>query len=208
VAGKRGKSGRRRKQRKRTPAGQVSRAKAHLEQAEDVRRVALDARMQMLGLPEAWAVDQRAGSVFGCLAIQWVLDKHAEVPRLRRRGVSPDFYEAGLRWLDLQHAYRRSLDAPGLPRHPRGEVTKACAECGREQLCDPCLTRSVRSIQKAYVKAAEAVLEVAERVRSIKPVKALDLMVAKDDYDEALVDALNLALEALHRHFLGQEPRK
>src|SRR5690606_18937220 len=89
----------------REPNGRRSRAKEHPAKA------AIDARMRIFNLTKDQAMDQKAATNLGRLAMMGRAD-----------GLSQDQYEAALRYLDVRNDYQKSLLSPGAYFEPNGSV--------------------------------------------------------------------------------------
>ncbi len=166
----------------REPNGRASRAK------EPPAKVALEARMRMHNLTKAQAMDQKAATNLGRLAMMG-----------RAEGLSQDQYEAALRYLDLRNDYSKSLLSPGAYFDTNGSVDSNDPDAYSEWC-----VRVKDSVNAAH----EAIQEAQNENRSENLWAGLQYVIIKDEMMPHLLGSARLVCNALHRHFMLDNKRK
>jgi len=170
----------------REPNGRRSRAKEHPAKA------AIDARMRIFNLTKDQAMDQKAATNLGRLAMMGRAD-----------GLSQDQYEAALRYLDVRNDYQKSLLSPGAYFEPNGSVDTS----DPDQYSEWC-----KRVKKSYDAAHKAIQETQDQHRSENLWAALQFIIVQDEMMPHMLGAARLVCNALHRHFMldnkGKSPNK
>lgn len=164
----------------REPNGRISRAK------EPAQKVALEARARHYGLTPAQALDQRAQSQIGRLAMLGASD-----------GLSRDQYEAGERFLEIRNDYRKSLLSPGAFYDEAGPQYDYINPEGYDDWA--------LSTARRYSAALKAIQDAQRDNPQENLYDALQSIVIDDLEKPYLIGSLRLALNTLHRHFLTEK---
>ncbi|QGA55882.1 hypothetical protein [Brucella sp. 2280] len=166
----------------REPNGRRSRAK------EPAAKVAVEARMKMFNLTKAQAMDQKAATNLGRLAMMG-----------RVEGLSQDQYEAALRYLDIRNDYQKSLLSPGAYFEENGSVDSNDPGA-YEDWC--------KRVKSAFNSAQEAIQEAQNENRSENLWAGLQCIIINDEMMHHLLGSARLVCNALHRHFMLDNKRK
>lgn len=161
----------------REPNGRASRTQ------DPIDRLAVQVRARMLGMSEARARDQRAGSFLGYLAMLGRAD-----------GISSSQYEAALKFRDLRNDYLKAIKAPNavLDNQSSGRPTDTVSD-DYIRWCD--------HVKQRYAAAREAVQEAQNETRSENLWAALDLVVIQEQPIFNLIGATRQLCNALTLHF-------
>lgn len=160
---------------RREPNGRAARTK-------DPRITALEARMRIFGLTREQAMDQKAATNLGRLAMLG-----------RGDGISADQYEAALRYLDVRNDYNKSLLSPGAYYEANGSVDSS----DPEQYAAWC-----ERVKLAYDGAHKAIQEAQNQHRNENLWAALQYVIIKDKTMPHMLGAARLVCNALHRYFI------
>lgn len=188
--------GRKPKQGKREPNGDLSRrpadVQARLNDAMDREEretiaVAIEARQRVLDVPPQQARDQMAGSFVGRLCLQ--------------RNISRVQYDAAMTWLEDAESYMWAMGSPRTPGAMNLNAVRGAASLHEN-------TSAARRSIRRYELALKAVTERQIELRNTANLYgALSICVVKDAPIEGLVGDLRIALNALAKHY-GLEGRK
>jgi len=163
----------------REPNGRISRAQ------NPAARVALEARARHNGLNFSQALDPRAESYLGRLAMLG-----------RGEGLSHDQYVAAIKFVDIHNDYRKSLLSPGAYYESTGlginadNMEEYSAWCNR--------------VHRRYTAALKAVQEAQFDNGHENLYSALQYVIVDGLELPHLLGAARMVLNALHRHFQRQ----
>lgn len=158
--------------------GRVSRSQGEMRSY----RAAIMARVSKFGVTEKQATDARSGSVVGRMALQGVL--------------SPDQYNAAMKYIQTRHAYLRAISAKTDFKEPLPEVE---GEGDYEEFC--------RRARIRYGQMQDAITDLCVELRSPAPAAALEVFIGRDVYLPELEGDLKLVLNRLARLFFGTANR-
>lgn len=144
---------------------------------------AVHARMRLFGISEIDAKTQEAGTVIGRM--------------LKRGDLSTDQYRAGIAYLEARNAYHSAIGVKSdTGRHPPSETPSAGSY---DDFCAYAKSR--------WSQITDTMARLRGELRSNGPEAALEWFVVKDEFDARRVGDLRVALDALHRLFMGSEQR-
>lgn len=166
---------------RREPNGRASRSR-------DPRITALEARMKIFGITREQAMDQKAATNLGRLAMMGRAD-----------GLSQDQYEAALRYLDLRNDYSKSILSPGAHFDSNGAVDSSDPDA----YADWC-----NRVKTSYENAREAIQEAQNEHRTENLWAALQYVIVEDQMMQHLLGSARLVCNVLHRHFMIDNKRK
>ncbi|AQS42314.1 MAG: Hypothetical protein BHV28_16360 [Candidatus Tokpelaia hoelldobleri] len=165
--------------------GRISRAK------KPAAYVALAARARHTGLDLARASDPRAATYIGRLNMAG-----------SHEGLSRDQYEAALKFLEVRNDYQRSLLSPGAYYESSGQNSHT----GDGNMAD--YTQWASRVRRRYDQAMKALQEAQFDNSSENLYAALQYVVINGQELPHLLGATRIALNALARHFMRQQPRR
>jgi len=165
--------------------GRISRAK------QPAACVALAARARHTGLDPAHASDPRAATYIGRLNMMGSHD-----------GLSRDQYEAALKFLEVRNDYQRSLLSPGAYYESRSQHSRL----NDDDLVD--YNQWVTRAKRRYDQAMKALQEAQFDNSSENLYAALQYILINGQELPHLLGATRIALNALARHFMRQQPRR
>ena len=178
-----GKPGPKRSDVPREPGGRKSRRKDFRDiEAEENRRVAVEARQRVLGVSAEHARDQKAATVIG----RWRLDNI----------ISEAQYEAAEQYLFDATAYSVARNSPLQPGAVVIDAVHGSAgddDAAREAWC-------IKAVEK-YEAALQVVMEADLIHLNCKIAEAIACVVLKDLNDRHRVGDLRLGLNALAHHY-------
>lgn len=189
----------------REPNGRASRrvadvASREIRNAKDAMSVVVAARTRHTGLPEDVvsrnvAGQPNAGTVHGVMTL--------------RGDLTREQWEAAEWWIGTRTAWLRSIEASGWPR---ASAMPVAADDPPDDAAPPAAPppardadaylRWCRSIAETWDAVQDCLRDCAVEARS--PVQAaLDVMLLRNQHMPHMVGDLRLALNAIHRRFLG-----
>lgn len=166
----------------REPNGRASRAREH------PAKVAIAARMKMFNLTAGQAMDQKAATNLGRLAMMGRVD-----------GLSQDQYEAAIRYLDVLNDYKKSLLSPGAYFETSGSVDSNDPEA-YEDWC--------KRVKATFNSAQAAIQEAQNENRNENLWAGLQIIIVNDEMMPHMLGSARLVCNALHRHFMIDNKRK
>lgn len=161
----------------REPNGRASRAE------DPIDRLAVQVRARMLGISEARARDQRAGSFLGYLSMLGRAD-----------GLSPSQYEAALAFRELRNDYLKAIKAPN------AVVDNQSSGNSGDMVSDDYI-RWCAAVRERYAAARKAVQQAQDETRAGNLWAALDLVVIQEQPIFNLIGATRQLCNALALHF-------
>lgn len=166
----------------REPNGRPSRAK------EDPRRVAMEARMRILGLTASEALSDLAADNLGRLHLAWRRDNSD--------GISADQYNAAERYRQVYNGWRRAHLSPGAYYEHSGTVGAFDPDAYEDW---------VKRVEIAYLDARRAIDEAQQETRNGNLYAAVQYMLEMDQYYPHMLGDIRLVCNALYRHFFTQK---
>ena len=189
--------GRKKQQGARTPSGQLSRAKKHVQARQDeterqAMETALTTRARRYGLSEALAKSVLAGTVVGRMRLSKTLSEAQ--------------YQAAVKFFAVRRTYLMSIESPDGP-----QVSAMLANIPKDLNPEDVMPEEAKEIddrpeeKKAadartrWDAAREAVMNAQMEHRVGNLPAALDYLVIRDEYHEHMEGDLRDALDALAR---------
>lgn len=170
----------------REPNGRISRTGIRHEEAN---RVAIRARMRQLGITENQAMDQKAGSFIGYLALLGPDD-----------GLSEIQYQAAVAFHELYLQYQRAMKAPGAQYDPYA--------VGGEGMDPDAYAEWAKGVLEKFDSARKTVMEAQFQNKSENLLAAADYVLMRDQPVHNLIGATRILCNNLVRHFKIGENRR
>jgi hypothetical protein len=181
----------------REPNGRLSRKVKHRQarQAESERQameVALTARMNIFGLSEGKARDQKAATAIGRLSLNF----HRDSPEC---GLSPAQYDALVKYQEVRRAFKKAV-LSRMEGSQGGSAARGMEDS--PEYIDWC-QRAIERHDAMMARVQEA--QHSHEGRRGNLYAALDYMVERDEYHRHMEGDLRLAANALARFFVIED---